>query len=213
MKIYWQTLILLSLVSCSKETDEYIGGYPARLTEREQTEIVCPVHQVAVFKVHASGEISCPVWDPKLGLTIEQIRNRFPYAIWDSNLHHVDDSSNAQFPMYNLVCDRCVASWREYVEAHPFPKENRFVISITESEKILINETEFSIDQIAAVAKAVSNHHANPRLHIRAHNTTNTDIIKSVVDACAEGGLTDVIFGSYAADPESGPQQAANKPE
>lgn len=85
------------------------------------------------------------------------------------------------------------------------------MVSITETQKILINETEFSIEQVTAVAKAVSSHHTNPRLHIRARKSTDTDIIKLVVDACAEAGITDVIFGSYATDPETIPQQTANK--
>lgn len=174
---------------------------------------MCPVHEVPVYKAHASYPISCYVWDPKLGLTVEQIRNRFPYAIWDSNLHRVDESKGAKFPRYNLVCDRCQDSWGEYAAANSPPPEDRFVVSITETQKILINETEFSIEQVTAVAKAVSSHHANPRLHIRAHKSTDTDFIKSVVDACAEAGITDVIFGSYATGLKTIPQQAANKPE
>ncbi len=62
--------------------------------------------------------ISCGMWDPKLGLTIDQIKNRFPYAIWDSNLYRLDENPNAKLPRYNLVCDKCNASWEEYVKAN-----------------------------------------------------------------------------------------------
>ena len=213
LKIYWQILILLFLASCAEKESAGPDGGPVEPPEPEITEIVCPVHEVPVHKVHASYAISCHAWDPKLGLTVEQIRNRFPYAIWDSNLHRVDESEGAKFPRYNLVCNRCQDSWGKYAAENSPPPDDRFVISITEFQKILINETEFSIEQVTAVAKATSSHYANPRLLIRAHRSTDTEIIKSVVDACAEAGLTDVIFGSYDTGSEMIPQQAANKPE
>ncbi len=211
MKTCWQSLILLSLVSCSPDDKEGPDGGSLEIPEREVTEVMCPVHQVPVFKVHASAAISCPIWDPKLGLTNKQIRNRFPHAIWDSNLHRLDDTDGAKFPRYNLICDQCQNSWSEYVAANPFPKEKRFVISIPESQKILINGTEFSIDQIPAIAKTVSNHRANPRLHLRASKNTPTELIKAVMSACSEGGITDVIFGGYDKETEPVPEQIMDR--
>lgn len=152
--------------------------------------------------MRASGVTSCAVWDPKLGLTIEQIRNRFPYAIWDSNIYHEDNSPNAKFPFYYLVCDRCVESWNEYAAANTPPVEKNFVISITESRKILISKTEFSIEQISAVAETISDLHSHLQLHIRADKSIDTDIIKAVVKACAEKGLTNVIFEVYSDEAE-----------
>ena len=213
MKIHWQILILFTLVSCSENETAVPDGGAVDPHEREMMDIVCPVHQVPVFKVHASCEISCYVWDPRLGLTVEQIRNRFPYAIWDSNLHRIDESEGAKFPRYNLVCDRCRDSWGEYAASNPLPPERGLVISITESQKILIDDTEFSLDQIPAVAKMVSSHQAKPRLHIRATNSTPIDLIKAVVNACATEGITDVIFGSYVEPAKSTQLQSAKKAE
>ena len=162
------------------------------------TNKFCPVHNDSVFKVEASGGIGCPIWDPGLGLTIDQIRNRFPYAVWDSNIHHLDESPNAKFPYYYLICDRCMASWSEYVSVNsPYDRDSRFIISVTSSGKILINDTEFSIEQIPAVAKTVSIYQTDPRVNLRAHGDVSTEQIKSIVKACEKGGLSDIIFGSY----------------
>lgn len=181
--------------------------------EREVTEILCPVHETPVFKVVASQGIVCHIWDPRLGLTIDQIRNRFPFAVWDSNLHRTDETPGAKFPIYNLVCDRCMTSWEEYAKANPPPPKRGMMVSITGSGKILINETEFSIDQIPAVAEAVANHQARPRLYLRTHETTPVDLIKAVMAACAEHGITDVVFSSMDDEEAPDPDRKRIAPE
>lgn len=40
-----------------------------------------------------------------------------------------------------------------------------------------------------------------PKLHLRADRTTDTRLIKKVVQASAKAGVIDVIFGSYATEP------------
>lgn len=40
----------------------------------------------------------------------------------------------------------------------------------------------------------------NPRLHLRADKTTDTRLIKKVVQASADAGVVDVIFGSYVVE-------------
>ena len=168
------------------------------------TDIVCPVHQVPVFKVHASYAISCYVWDPKLGLTVEQIRNRFPYAIWDSNLHRVDESKGAKFPRYNLICDRCQDSWGEYAtEQIPLQKEPRLEIHISASGEARIEGAQFELDQLSAIATAASELNAETRVIFRVDKETETDVIRRVVTAIEEGGLHDFIFGSYVPERHS----------
>jgi len=174
---------------------------------RESTEIVCPVHRVTVVKVEAFPGIACYAWDPKIGLTVDQLRNRFPYAVWDSNIHQLDESPGATIPRYNLVCDRCMASWREYAEAAVFSgSTSKFVISVTAADEVLINGTEFTIEQLPAIAKVASTNRTNPRLYLQAHQSASTEQIRSVVKACGEGGIQDVIFGSYEESPSELPK-------
>lgn len=212
MRLYWQLLILLFLVSCSPEEKRGPDGGNVEIPERELTEVVCPVHQVPVFKVHASHAISCYLWDPNLGLTVEQIRNRFPYAIWDSNLHRLDESAEAKFPRYNLVCDRCQDSWSEYATKQaPLQKDARLEVHISTSGEIRIEDTQFDVAQLTAIAKTIAMLDPGTRVIFRIHKETSAEEIRPVVLAVEESGLTNFVFGSFGSEQNSPPKPAANK--
>lgn len=206
MRFLWNYLVLIFLVSCSSEERSEFDGATTEPPEREETDIVCPVHQVAVFKVHASYAISEPVWDPQAGLTIEQIRNRFPFAVWDSNLHQLDETKNAKFPRYNLVCDRCQSSWFDYASAHtPHQQRATLEVHISKSGEIRIENIQFDAGQITAIAKSVAMINPEARVHLRIHKDTPTDLIRPIVRAVEAGGIKSILFGSDVADRHSSP--------
>ncbi len=67
------------------------------------------------------------------------------------------------------------------------------------------NELETS-DQITDYVDRIAQRYAEseadlvPRLHLRADKTTDTRLIKKVVQASAAAGVVDVIFGSYVVE-------------
>lgn len=198
MRHRWQALMALSLVSCSPGDRSGSGGVMGGIPEREETEATCPVHQVPVFKAYASGAISCHAWDPMLGLTVEQIRNRFPYAIWDSNLHHLDESPGTRFPAYYLLCDRCQDSWGEYAALHaPRRREARLEILVSPSGEAWIHGARFDLEHLAAMARTIAEINPDARVVLRADKSTPPEKVRSIAKALEEGGLENFTFGSY----------------
>ncbi|MEC5126636.1 biopolymer transporter ExbD [Verrucomicrobiales bacterium BCK34] len=72
----------------------------------------------------------------------------------------------------------------------------RLTVVLTEDGTIFIHGTEFSADQLTAIASTISKIEPDAKLFLRADKTVATDHVKRVIKACGAGGMNTVIFGS-----------------
>lgn len=86
----------------------------------------------------------------------------------------------------------------------------RLTVVLTESGTIYIHETEFSADQLTAIASTISKIEPKAKLFLRADKAVATDHVKRVIKACGAGGMNDVIFGALT-DKDHETRNAANK--
>lgn len=86
----------------------------------------------------------------------------------------------------------------------------RLTVVLTEDGTIFIRGTEFSSDQLTAIASTILKIEPDTKLFLRADKTVATDHVKRVIKACGAGGMNNVIFGGLT-DKDHKTLNAANK--
>lgn len=72
----------------------------------------------------------------------------------------------------------------------------RLQINLNQDGALLLEGTEISPEQLTVISRISLKLNSKMRLHLRAPKTCKIVHIKNAVKAAAEGGLTNVIFGT-----------------
>lgn len=194
-------MFVVLLTSC--ERPSLLSDVPeveVREMRRMKTDFVCPLHHSTVWKMETGGGTYCYASDPLFGMTIEEAKEKFPYAVCDANYYFRDDSSSAPFPRYFLVCEKCQEEWRSFVEAQPTDSPHirgRVEFVIDTEGKVFHKGVEVSEEDIKMIARAAKGEFPGSRAKIQVDEDGEQAVIRAVVEACKRGGISEFLFGSF----------------
>jgi biopolymer transport protein ExbD len=79
-------------------------------------------------------------------------------------------------------------------------QQGRLVISILADGSLWLGTQPLRLEEVNGLAAQWVREQASPRVVIRSDRTATYAVVKQVMKACRDAGLTDLIFASYQSD-------------